>query len=49
MQPPGNFSGSIPDGTGAIWEAIPVAVTYVGGYGAMALENHAVPATAPIR
>lgn len=34
-------------GTGTSWEAIPVAVTYVGGYGAMALENHAVPATPP--
>jgi hypothetical protein len=33
-------------GTGTNWEAIPVAVTYAGGYGAHGSE-HVVPATAP--
>lgn len=32
-------------GVGSNWESIPVTVTYVAGYGAVAQETHAVPAS----
>jgi hypothetical protein len=34
-------------GTGTNWEAIPVMVTYAGGYGALSVEGHVVPDSAP--
>lgn len=34
-------------GVGGAWEAIPVAVTYMAGYGAVIVEDQAVPGTGP--
>lgn len=34
-------------GVGALWEAVPVTVTYIGGYGASVSEDHPVPASTP--
>lgn len=34
-------------GVGSMWEALPLTITYLAGYGAAASESHSVPGAAP--